>query len=105
MSDKSEYGLLVEDLELIISILEKNDRIKEIVLFGSRAKGNYSDGSDIDLALKGDNLELRDLTNVKIDLDGLLIPNKIDLVIFNRITEKALIEHIQRVGIVLYKRV
>jgi predicted nucleotidyltransferase len=73
-------------------------------LFGSRAKGNYDPGSDIDIALKGEQMHLDDLIEFYVEMDKLLIPNKVDIVIFDRIGEQALIEHINRVGVVLYDK-
>ncbi|MBN2637466.1 MAG: nucleotidyltransferase domain-containing protein [Bacteroidales bacterium] len=74
------------------------------MLFGSRAKGNYNRGSDIDLTIKGDNLTLNDVLDLSIDLDDLMLPYKFDLIIYDRIKEKDLIDHILRVGIPLLKR-
>ncbi len=51
MNQQTKYGLEVSDIDNIIAILIRNKKISEIVLFGSRAKGNYSNGSDIDLAI------------------------------------------------------
>ena len=104
MNKNIKYGLTDPDINNIISILRKNKRITEIILFGSRAKGTFNNGSDIDIALKGYDLKLNDIINALLEIDNLLLPYKFDLVIFDRIKEKALIEHINRVGIVLYKK-
>ncbi|MDP4209988.1 MAG: nucleotidyltransferase domain-containing protein [Bacteroidota bacterium] len=102
--NSSDYGLVASDLIAILSELSKNDNIDEVILFGSRAKGSYHTGSDIDLALKGNNIGINDILDLSIELDKLLLPYKIDLVIYKRIKEKALIEHIDRVGVKLYQR-
>ena len=104
MSDLTLYGIPESDLEALISVLKKNSRINEIILFGSRAKGTFNNGSDIDIALKGNNLKLRDILDATSEIEKLLLPYKTDLVIFARISEPALVDHIQRVGIVLFKR-
>ena len=104
MNENTKYGLLDSDINNIISILHNNEQITEIILFGSRAKGTFNNGSDIDLALKGDGLKLNDIINALLEIDNLLLPYKFDLIIFDRIKEKALIEHINRIGIVLYKK-
>ena len=104
MSDTNKYGIPEDDLQALVSELVKNLKINEIVLFGSRAKGTFKNGSDIDIALKGDRLDLNDILDATSDIEKLLLPYKLDLVIFNRIKEPALIDHIKRVGIVLYKR-
>lgn len=102
MSEK--YGLSETDISDVLSILQKNQKIYKITLFGSRAKGIFKDGSDVDLALMGVNLELNDILDASNEIEELLLPFKFDLIIYNRIEEKNLIEHIDRVGIVLFER-
>ena len=76
----------------------------KVILFGSRAKGTNSPGSDIDLAITGSSLNLDDLLQIHLELDALSLPYKFDVVIYDRIREKALKDHIDRRGIVLYDR-
>jgi predicted nucleotidyltransferase len=104
MSKITPYGIPESDLDALISELKRNSRIHEILLFGSRAKGTFKNGSDIDIALKGNNLNLRDILDAISEIEKLLLPNKLDLVIFDRINEPALVDHINRAGIVLFKR-
>ena len=101
MSRYLDIGISNNDIESIIRILKKCPKINNAVLFGSRAKGTYSNGSDIDIALKGENIVLSDILDISIELDKLLLPYKFDLIIFNRIKEEALKDHINRVGISL----
>lgn len=99
------------DQKLISGIEEKyNHKIlallrsvfpEEIILFGSRAKGNYREGSDIDIALKGKNLTLDDRSKINIQYPDLNLPWQLDIVIYNLITEPKLKEHIDKVGIPL----
>jgi predicted nucleotidyltransferase len=95
------YGLSQEELESIIKALASEKKVTQAILFGSRAKGNFRTGSDIDIALKGENLGLSELNSLYAALDELPLIYKFDLVIFNRITEAALVEHIERVGVVI----
>lgn len=104
MRKKHISGIPESDLDALITELKKNTKIKEIILFGSRAKGTFNNGSDIDLALKGNSLNLQDILDANIESEKLLLPYKLDLVIFDRINEPALIDHINRVGILLFKR-
>lgn len=99
------HGLNDELLTKVATILSNNNRVEEALLFGSRAKGNFRAGSDIDIALKGPNLVLNDILHLSIDLDALETPYQFDLVLYQRITEPALREHIDRVGHVLYQKV
>jgi predicted nucleotidyltransferase len=104
MNSVTQYGIPESDLDDLLSELRKNSKISEIILFGSRAKGTYRNGSDIDIALKGRKLNLNDILDATMDIDKLLLPYKIDLVIYTRINEPALIEQINRVGVILFKR-
>jgi predicted nucleotidyltransferase len=91
-----------EDINNVLFLLRKNSKINKIILFGSRAKGTYKTGSDIDLALIGPGLNLNDVLDASVEIEKLSLPYKFDLIIFEKIKEEALIEHIKRVGIVLY---
>jgi len=98
-------GLSETDFFEIIHILEKNFTIEEAIIFGSRAKGNFKNGSDIDLALKGKNFDNDDLLELSYLLnEETFLPYKFDLLIYNSIKNKKLIEHIQRCGIIIYKQ-
>ncbi len=104
MNNESQYGISQSDIQEIISAIVQNDKITKIILFGSRAKGNFKAGSDIDLALVGLDLKLNDILDATIEIEKLNLPYKFDLIIYNRITESALIEHIERKGIILYNK-
>lgn len=104
MNSITQYGIPESDLDALLSELKKNTEIKEIILFGSRAKGTFSNGSDIDIALKGRKLKLNDILDAMSGIDKLLLPYKLDLIIYTRIKEPDLIEHIKRVGIILFRR-
>lgn len=99
-----DVGLSETNLEAIVSTLNNHPKVNRVILFGSRAKGNYEAGSDIDLALSGDDLVTNDIIDLSNQLDNLDLPYKIDLVIFHRINDTPLKEHIERVGIVLYSK-
>jgi type I restriction enzyme S subunit len=72
--------------------------INEVILYGSRAMGNFKPYSDIDLTLKGKNLDLSIQQKIETQLDDLLLPYKIDLSIFHQIQNQDLVDHISRVG-------
>ena len=101
---KTQFGLDQPDVKDIVAILKKNKKVRKIILFGSRAKNTHSNGSDIDIALKGQNLHTNDVLSLSVELDELDLPYKIDLVIYDRIEEKSLKEHIDRAGAVLFER-
>ena len=98
-----QFGLKKEVIEAIQQILEQNPRVDKALVFGSRAKGNYKEGSDIDLALKGD-ITAKDLLDLHGKLDALNLPYSFDLVNYNTINEPDLKEHIDRAGVEMYSR-
>ncbi len=98
------FGLAGPVIDKIGQVLAAHPEVEQAVLYGSRAKGNYRDGSDIDLTLYGDGLDHRLLMDLTEELDDLLLPYMIDLSIFADLKHDALKEHIERVGKVFYTR-
>lgn len=98
------YGLKPTIFEQINRVFAAHPEIRQAVLYGSRAKGTYKAGSDIDLSLKGETLTLPLLLKIETELDDLLLPYKIDLSIFETLDNADLIDHINRVGVVFYDR-
>ena len=72
--------------------------IQEVRIYGSRAKGNFQPGSDIDLVIIGLQLNLEELLKIENELDDLLLPYKIDLSILHLIESADLLDHIKRLG-------
>lgn len=100
----TSYGLPSNTTEAIRQIFSRHEKIDKAVLYGSRAKGNYKTGSDIDLTLIGTSLNLSELFQIENELDDLLLPYKIDLSIFHQLDNPDLISHIQRKGVVFYEK-
>ena len=98
------YGLKEHTIESICGVLALHPNVEKAVLYGSRAKGNYKHGSDIDLTLCGDALTSQELGAIIEELDDLLLPYKIDLSIFEQLDHAKLREHIERVGVVFHQR-
>jgi len=98
------YGLKKETIEKILELFSQHGEIDEAILYGSRAKDNYKPGSDIDLALKGDNLNLHILNKISLAIDDLLLPYTFDLSLYNHISNPDLLAHIARVGKAFYKK-
>ncbi len=97
-------GLSEADVSTLMEGFKRIKHLKKAVLFGSRAKGNYKPGSDVDLALYGDNVSRDDLLALSCWLNQeTLLPYKIDLLLYQDI-DKAVQDHIDRVGITIYTR-
>ncbi len=99
-----KFGLSDNTIERIQKVFESYSKIDEGILFGSRAKGNYKEGSDIDLAVKGRSISFDDILKLNGQLEDLNLPYKIDLLDYATIKDKDVVEHIDRVGIVFYER-
>ena len=98
------FVLKEETIKKINAIFAEYPQVEEAILYGSRAKGNYKPGSDIDLTLRGSGLNLRVLNKITLALDDLLLPYIIDLSICYRIENQDLLEPIERVGRVFYTK-
>lgn len=92
------YGLKADVVARINGIFAAEPDIERVILYGSRALGNYRDASDIDLTLVGERLGLEQLLRIENDLDDLMLPYKIDLSVFHALDNPDLIDHIRRVG-------
>ncbi|WP_374476847.1 nucleotidyltransferase domain-containing protein [Zoogloea sp.] len=99
-----EFGLPDGTCSTVRQILASYPQIEKAVLYGSRAKGNYKAGSDIDLTLFGTALNHTLLMSISTALEESDIPYTVDLSLFDQIETPALREHIERVGQVFYER-
>jgi len=98
-----KYGLSDRTLDTLKVIFGKYSGIKQVVLYGSRAKGKYRKGSDIDLSLKTeDAFTHTDLLHISGDFDDSDIPYFVDVLIYDKLSNPDLKAHIDRVGQVLY---
>ncbi len=99
------FGLKEDDLENIIKVLQQYTEVEEAIIFGSRAKGNYKNGSDVDIALKGTTLDYETTTDISSVLnEETLMPYRFDVLNYHTVSNKDLTEHINRFGISFYKR-
>lgn len=98
------FGLKDEILMQIRNIIKDFPEVEKVLIYGSRAKGNFRPGSDIDLTFKGNNLNLKILNKISLQIDDLLLPYNFDMSVFEHIDNKDLLEHIGGVGKIFYER-
>jgi predicted nucleotidyltransferase len=84
----------------IIKIAKKNN-IEKVILFGSRARGNNSERSDIDLAVSGGDA-LNFYYDVEEEVRTLLMFDVVDL---NKGISDELQREIDRDGVVIYEKI
>lgn len=101
---KITYGLNQKTIKKINLIFQEFEAVNAVILYGSRAKGNFKPGSDIDMVLKGEKLNLHLLNKISLALDDLLLPYLFDVSIYHQISNPDLIDHISRVGKTFYTR-
>jgi predicted nucleotidyltransferase len=97
--EKETFGISEKSFNIIIDTLKRFSEIKKAVIFGSRALGNAKPGSDIDIALIGEDLTddiLREITIILNEKEN--IPYFVDIVVVDKIENKELHEHIAEFG-------
>lgn len=99
-----KFGLPSAAIQKIYTVLDRYPQVEKAVLYGSRAKGSYKTGSDIDLALVGRDLTFDLLFKILNDLDDSDLPYMVDLSILHEISDPDVVDHIKRVGKTFYKR-
>jgi len=99
-----KFGLSENIIKEINNVFETYPKVKEVIIFGSRAMGNYKAGSDIDIAVKGNKITLDDILDISVRIENIISPYRMDLINFQSINDPDVIEHIKRVGKIFYKR-
>ena len=96
-----KFGLDNSLIEAIISLAAKYETVKRIVIFGSRATGDYKEYSDIDLAIYCDS---KFPTEFYFDLDEAAGIYKTDIVDMGNLHNSAMYKSIEEQGVEIYKR-
>jgi predicted nucleotidyltransferase len=99
-----QFGLKQEDIDKINHVFAMYNGIDSVIIYGSRAKGNFKVGSDIDLTIIENSISFPKFLEIENALDDLLLPYKIDLSLKRNITNIDLLSHIDRVGKLFYRR-
>ncbi len=97
-------GLKDKHRTAIVNLLRSNERVDRAVLFGSRATEMFTLGSDVDIALFGEELTTTDQARLVTAMEKLNVPQRIDLLLYDQVEDEALREHVQRDGVELYRR-
>ncbi|MBF0433614.1 MAG: nucleotidyltransferase domain-containing protein [Fibrobacteria bacterium] len=99
-----QYGLNNRTISSVCAVFSSHANIHKAILYGSRAKGNFHTGSDIDLTFFGDNISPQLLGTIYDELDDLLLPYTFDLSVYADLKNTELREHIDKVGKLFYQR-
>lgn len=98
------YGLTANNIYRIQQIFHLFLEVETVILFGSRAQGQFHPGSDIDLALKGACIRLETLLRISRMLDDLMLPIPFDLVLYDHIYDPNLLRQIDEDGVCIYQK-
>ncbi|SHG55423.1 Predicted nucleotidyltransferase [Salegentibacter echinorum] len=99
-----KHGLSKNTVCKINSVFAEFFKVKKVVLYGSQAIGNYRPGSDIDLAIFSEEINFTELLDIERKLDGLDLVYTIDLLLFSKLDNEKLRQHILNFGKVFYKK-
>lgn len=99
------FGLLDRDIEYIQKAFENFEEIEKAVVFGSRAMGNYKKGSDVDIAIIGENITNKTLFKLDDYLNEVYpLPYFFDIINYQVISNEKLKEHIDNEGKIIYTK-
>lgn len=98
-----KFGLSDTVINELGNVFRRHANIEKVLIFGSRLKGNYRAGSDIDLAVVGKNLDYSQLLDIQCEIDDLELLYSIDLVDYQKKKGTPIGDHIDRGGQVFYE--
>lgn len=97
------YGLSDSVIKELQDVFRRHANIKKVLIFGSRSKGNYRSGSDIDLAIADSKIDYRQLLDIQCEIENLELLYSVDLLDYESKKGTPIGEHIDRVGQVFYE--
>lgn len=91
-------------METIRGIYSRFPQIRRVILYGSRAKGTFREGSDIDMTIVATSeFGFSELAKVSTLFYDSPLPYLVDISDFSKLTNQNLISHIERCGKVIYE--
>jgi predicted nucleotidyltransferase len=100
---RNQFGLTERDMATLYAILSRYPDIRQVCIFGSRAKGTYKQGSDIDLAVINFGVDEEHIRRLQADCIESSLPYFIDVLYLPSLTDIAVKDHILRVGVLFYE--
>ncbi|QOJ20885.1 MAG: nucleotidyltransferase domain-containing protein [Gammaproteobacteria bacterium] len=104
MTGEWPFGLSPATLEKLNTVFAQHDAIDSVLIYGSRAKGNFRAGSDIDLTIKGDEISFTEFMQIEDQIDDLMLPYTVDLSQYYQLENTDLVAHIDRIGVAIYNK-
>ena len=97
-----EFGLPDRTLNELREYFATQNNIKKVLIYGSRVNGTYHNGSDIDFAIVGNDVNI---SRIHSDLDDLPTPYKFDVLDYNSLTQGGMLSSIQNDGKIFYEKI
>ncbi len=101
---RNRFGLTDRDMTTLHDILRRYPDVQQVCIFGSRAKGTFKHGSDIDLAVMNPDVSDAIIRRIKADCDDSSLPYMVDVLHFAALTDNAVKDHVMRVGVLFFER-
>ena len=98
-----KFGLSDTVIRELQDVFRRHANIEKVLIFGSRSKGNYRAGSDIDLAVVGQGIDYSQLLAIQCELDDLELLYSIDLLDYQKEKGTPIGDHIDRVAQIFYE--
>ncbi len=102
--DIPEFGLSPRAIGLLRGLFAAYPEVRRATVYGSRAMGNYRNGSDIDITLDAPGMDSARFLHLCTAADDLMLPWTMDLSLLTQIDNAALLSHIRSVGKPLWVR-
>ncbi len=100
---KNNFGLPERTITELIEYFKSKPEVEKVVVYGSRAKGTYKNGSDIDFAVWTNGLSVYDL-RIEAELDELETPYMFDVTDYKNLSHEGMKNSIDRDGVLFYQK-
>jgi predicted nucleotidyltransferase len=102
LAEPQKTGLNHAEMSQIMQVLNHDPKVAHVWLFGSRAKGTWKPGSDVDLAIGGESVDYAVINNLNYNLnEETVLPYFFDVILLDHETDAALRQHIDQYAIQL----
>lgn len=96
----NNFGLPQRTIDELLNYFKQKSEIEKVVIYGSRAKGTYHNGSDIDFAIWTNKHE--SITNILSELDDLPTPYMFDVTDYRTLNHEGMKNSIDKDGKLFY---
>jgi uncharacterized protein len=102
MINDEKFGLKPDDIQKIINVIHRYPQIYKAVIYGSRAKGNFKNGSDVDISIFCSEKDINFRITGELN-EETLMPYHFDVVNYLSIKNEDLKKQIDKFGVVIYE--